>query len=60
MPSSRTDGRLLSQATGACLIADYGDVANVDQHDAYINWFFERGQRFRKAVEMAASQLRQD
>ena len=46
----------------ACRIADYGagDVSNVEQHDAYIDWFFERGQRFRRAIEMAASQLRQD
>ena len=46
----------------ACRIADYGDgdVANIEQHDAYIDWFFERGKRFRQAIEMAASQLRQD
>ena len=46
----------------ACRLADYGDgdVANIEQHDLYIDWFFERGHRFRRAIEMAASQLRQD
>ena len=46
----------------ACRIADYGDgdVANVDQHDAYIDWFFDRGGRLRQAVESAAEELRTD
>ena len=46
----------------ACRIADYGDgdVVNVDQHDAYIDWFFDRGARLRQAVESAAEELRTD
>ncbi len=46
----------------ACRIADYGDgdVASVDQHDTYIDWFFERGARLRRAIEVAAGELRPD
>ena len=46
----------------ACRIADYGDgdVVNVEQHDAYIDWFFDRGGRLRQAVESAAEELRTD
>ena len=46
----------------ASRIADYGDgdVANVDEHDACIDWFFERGTRLRRAVETAAAELRTD
>ena len=46
----------------ACRIADYsdGDVANVDQDEAYIDWFFDRGTRLRRAVETAAEELRTD
>ena len=35
-------------------IADYtdGDVTNTDQHDAYIDWFFETGTRLRKALAL--------
>ena len=46
----------------ACRIADYGDgdVADVAQHDAYIDWFFDRGARLRRAVETVAAELRTD
>jgi hypothetical protein len=40
----------------ACRIADYrdGDVTNGDAFDAYIDWFFDAGTRFRNAIEKAA------
>jgi hypothetical protein len=40
----------------ACRIADYtdGDVTNTDQHDAYIDWFFETGNRLREALARSA------
>jgi hypothetical protein len=36
----------------ACRVADYadGDVTNTDQHDAYIDWFFDTGLRLRRAL----------
>jgi hypothetical protein len=36
----------------ACRIADYakGDVTNTDQHNAYIDWFFDTGTRLRRAL----------
>ena len=36
----------------ACRIADYGEgsVENTDQHDAYIDWLFDRGVRLRQAI----------
>jgi hypothetical protein len=36
----------------ASRIADYsvGDVVNLDQHDAYIDWFFDTGTRLRNAL----------
>jgi hypothetical protein len=36
----------------ACRIADYakGDVTNMDQHNAYIDWFFDTGSRLRRAL----------
>ena len=43
----------------ACRIADYrdGDVVNGDEHDAYIDWFFNRGTRLRTAMEAAAARI---
>jgi hypothetical protein len=44
----------------ACRIADYadGDVTNTDQHDAYIDWFFDAGIRLRGALAIVdTSQL---
>lgn len=37
----------------ACRIAEYGEgkVAEVDQHDAYVDWWFDRHAAFRAAVE---------
>lgn len=37
----------------ACSIYLYakGSVDNVDEHEAYIDWFFDRGTRFRNAIE---------
>jgi hypothetical protein len=42
----------------ACRIADYadGDVAKVDRHDAYIDWFFDSGLRLRRALASPADQ----
>ena len=36
----------------ACRVADFrsGDVANLDEHDEYIDWFFDTGARLRKAL----------
>lgn len=36
----------------ACRIADYstGDVANADDHQRYIDWFFDAGTRLRRAL----------
>jgi hypothetical protein len=46
----------------ASRIADYGvgDVAETDRHDAYIDWFFETGSRLRRAIEQAATSIRDD
>ncbi len=43
----------------ASRIADYadGDVVNVDQHDAYIDWFFDSGTRLRNALNGPLSGL---
>jgi hypothetical protein len=40
----------------ACRVADYGDgdVTNGDMHDAYIDWFFDTGQRLRAAIDAVA------
>jgi hypothetical protein len=37
----------------ACRIADYtvGDVADTDAHAAYVDWFVDSGDRFRKALD---------
>jgi Domain of unknown function (DUF4268)/TIR domain len=42
----------------ACRIADYadGDVSNTDQHDAYIDWFFDAGIRLRGALARSADE----
>jgi hypothetical protein len=36
----------------ACRITDYaeGDVANVEEHSSYIDWFLESSERLRKAI----------
>jgi hypothetical protein len=36
-----------------CRIADYGqgDAANVKDHDAHIDWFFDSLERLRNAVD---------
>lgn len=37
----------------ACRIAEYGvgDAVNVDEHEQYVNWFFDRGARLRAALD---------
>ncbi len=37
----------------ACRIAVYGsgDAANIDEHDVYIDWFFDASSRLRSSVE---------
>jgi hypothetical protein len=39
----------------ACRLTDYaeGDVSNLDQHDSYIDWFFDASQRLRDAIGAA-------
>ncbi len=41
----------------ASRIADYrpGDVANVKEHDTYIDWFFDTGARLRRALSAPAA-----
>lgn len=41
----------------ACRVAAYGtgDVANAEEYEAYIDWFFDAGTRMRKAFESYAN-----
>jgi Domain of unknown function (DUF4268)/TIR domain len=43
----------------ACRIADYGsgDVANINSHEEYINWFFDSSTRLRNAITSVAGSL---
>jgi hypothetical protein len=39
----------------ACRVADYrddSDVGSTDRHEAYVNWFIDSGDRFRKALDV--------
>lgn len=43
----------------ASRIADYadGDVADIESHDRYIDWFFDSGARLRAAIEAVAAEV---
>ena len=44
----------------ACRIVEYGngEVKDVERHDEFIDWFFDRGERLRKAIDSVADEVK--
>jgi hypothetical protein len=45
--------------TRACRIVEYGagTVQDTDRHEEFIDWFFDRGERLRKAIDSVADEV---
>jgi hypothetical protein len=43
----------------ASRIADYtdGDVMDTEEHERYIDWFFDAGERLRRAIDSVAGEI---
>ena len=44
----------------ACRIVEYGngEVKDVERHDEFIDWFFDRGERLRQAIDSVADEVK--